>query len=439
MIRAAEKPSTPSNVATLLVGTSIEVSWTAPYDGGSPIYAYKVVLMESDRINYSEAITDCDGTDATIVAETKCLVPIDTLITNPYNLDWGTSVFAKVQAINLVDESSFSFPGNGALLYTSPDPPQSLANNLGTSSSTEIGLTWYQGISDGGSPVLDYRVWYQIESGDYQVLADGLYMTAHTATGLTTGTTYSFKVQSRNLNGYSDFSNEITVIAAQKPSKPSSPTTSFANDIVTISWSEPATNGAPITAYTIKVRHSNLATYSVPTDYCDGSDSGIIAALQCDIPASVLNASPYSLEWGTSVYAKIRATNIKGTSTESNAGNGAIILTEPDPPVSLQENTAFRTATTLQIQWTAGAADGGTNVLDYAVYASADGAAHILLADGLAQTFYLAEGLTAGVTYTFKVLARNAYEYSNDSEELSLLCATLPLAPGQPSTQTVNH
>jgi hypothetical protein len=160
------------------------------------------------------------------------------------------------------------------------------------------------------------------------------------ATGLTTGTTYFFVAQSRNLNGYSDDSNEIEVLAAQKPSKPNSPTTSFANDIVTITWEEPEINGAPITEYAIRIRHSNLATYSVNTDYCDGSDPSVVAALTCDIPASVLNVSPYTLDWGSSVYAKVRATNEKGSSSESNAGNGAIIYTKPDVPINVLEDTS---------------------------------------------------------------------------------------------------
>lgn len=95
-------------------------------------------------------------------------------------------------------------------------------------------------------------------------------MTAFTAENLVTGTTYSFKIKARNALGYSNDSNIITVIAAAKPSKPYSPTTEFANDIVRIYWDEPITNGADIIAYNIKIRHSNFATYSENTEYCDG-------------------------------------------------------------------------------------------------------------------------------------------------------------------------
>lgn len=143
---------------------------------------------------------------------------------------------------------------------------------MGTSSKTSIGLTWYQGISDGGQPVIDYRVWYKEEGGEYSVLQDNWYMTSFTASDLVMGTTYTFKVHARNSMGYSGDSNEITVIAAAKPSKPYSPTSSFANDIVTISWPLPTTNGADIISYSIKIRHSNMATYSEELTYCDGTD-----------------------------------------------------------------------------------------------------------------------------------------------------------------------
>ena len=60
--------------------------------------------------------------------------------------------------------------------------------------------------------------------------------------------------------------------------------------------------------------------------------------MSCSIPVSVLRSSPYSLTWGSSVYAIIIATNVKGNSPKSNSGNGAIIVTYPDPPISLSEN-----------------------------------------------------------------------------------------------------
>lgn len=38
----------------------------------------------------------------------------------------------------------------------------------------QIGLTWEQGTNSGGSEVIDYRILYKIESGDYSLLTTGL-------------------------------------------------------------------------------------------------------------------------------------------------------------------------------------------------------------------------------------------------------------------------
>jgi len=55
---------------------------------------------------------------------------------------------------------------------------------------------------------------------------------------------------------------------------------------------------------------------------------------------NLLIAAPFNLPWGSRVYTKIVATNIKGDSEESDAGSGAVIITYPDPPINLVENVA---------------------------------------------------------------------------------------------------
>lgn len=45
------------------------------------------------------------------------------------------------------------------------------------------------------------------------------------------------------------------------------------------------------------------------------------------------------------------------------------------------------------------------------------------------NSFLVVNQLTPGVTYSFKVESRNAYDYSAYSEELSLLCAFIPEIP----------
>jgi hypothetical protein len=84
------------------------------------------------------------------------------------------------------------------------------------------------------------------------------------------------------------------------------------------------------------------------------------------IPVSVLKAAPFSLDWGDSVYAKIVATNIKGNSLSSDAGNGAIIVTNPDPPTNLAENSADRSYTVIGLTWDE-PYNGGSTITEYRV------------------------------------------------------------------------
>jgi len=73
--------------------------------------------------------------------------------------------------------------------------------------------------------------------------------------------------------------------------------------------------------------------------------------LSCTVPVTKIRDTPYNLEWGSSVFAKVRAINTYGESELSDEGNGAVISTYPDPPVSLVEDTVQRTKSTLAIAW----------------------------------------------------------------------------------------
>lgn len=56
-------------------------------------------------------------------------------------------------------------------------------------------------------------------------------------------------------------------------------------------------------------------------------------------------SAPLNLPWGSSIKATVIATNAYGDSLVSSYGNGAIILTYPDSPVSLSNNVVVTKAT----------------------------------------------------------------------------------------------
>lgn len=136
---------------------------------------------------------------------------------------------------------------------------------------------------DGGQTIVDYRLSYDKGTNqvEWQVIASGLLVSSYTVTGLTTGLTYNFRVESRNSIGYSTYSNIVTAMAAIVPTAPAAPSTAMDINDVIIDWSSPSSSsqtayGSAIVGYKVKIRWSD-GTYSEETTYCDGSDPTIVA------------------------------------------------------------------------------------------------------------------------------------------------------------------
>jgi len=270
---------------------------------------------------------------------------------------------------------------------------------------------------NGGSAVLDYRIKIKAaSSSEYTIAATGVTTLSHTLLNLVLGTTYDLTVEARNAIGFSEPSEPLQILHALVPEKPEAPTTLNSGENVVISWQETEANGAPLTQYLVKLKLSSglYAETSACTD--------TIASRSCSIPLSDLTSAPFSLSLGDPVFAEVIAVNAKGSSPESDAGSGATIISKPEKPTALEEQTAQRSASTLGISWTAGASDGGSPVFEFRVQMAILGQAFSIL-DSTTTTAYLATGLTAGVSYVFKVEARNEYGYSDLSAPLTLLCA----------------
>lgn len=277
-----------------------------------------------------------------------------------------------------------------------------------------IGLVWVPPVFSGGAPILDYRLWFDDATGTdtFAMLAEGLHLD-HTTFSVRQGETFTFKVQARNDYGYGDFSAPVSILAAQPPAVPSAPVTIWVQDMVLdwdtviVRWVAPDNGGSPITRYTIELRTDDDVTFTTELTDCDGADTTIRDNTECTIPIATLKASPFSLPWGTNVHARITAWNFYGNYGPSEAGNGAIITTYPDPPTTLIEYYPDRDVVdrlgTLGMTWVDAAFNGGAVIIDYRVSIAVQGQAFSYLADGLLTPEYKALDLTPGVTYQFKV------------------------------------
>jgi hypothetical protein len=63
-----------------------------------------------------------------------------------------------VSAKNVVGTSAYSSVGSGAIILSVPSEPQFLINVPSVTSDVQIGLSWTAPSSNGGTAVIDYRV-----------------------------------------------------------------------------------------------------------------------------------------------------------------------------------------------------------------------------------------------------------------------------------------
>lgn len=151
-----------------------------------------------------------------------------------------------------------------------PDPPINLINNYASTSDVLISFLWDPPQDDGGSPILDYAVYYnQGSASNVWVVLDENEVNAfyQTTVALVAGETYAFKVTARNAVGSSDYSAEIQILAAKEPDAPISLAEISGLSTATqigFSWQDGAYDGAsPILDYSVSFRLSGATAYQV--------------------------------------------------------------------------------------------------------------------------------------------------------------------------------
>ena len=212
-----------------------------------------------DGESFFEDPINCDGSETAIITATECFIPISVLLGSPFYLT--ESVYAKVAATNAVGDSVFSSVGNGALIALSfpPDAPVDLTRDEAKTSLTVLAFSWSDGASNGGQPILDYRVSFDQGISSWKVLSSSVTTKKVEIGGATPGKTYQFKVEARNVIGYSPESEVFSIKAAVVPGAPTSVVTSRDLNNVVIEWTAPSADdltnyGDLILGYSIYIK-----------------------------------------------------------------------------------------------------------------------------------------------------------------------------------------
>ena len=87
-----------------------------------------------------------------------------------------------------------------------------MSYNATLTSGNLVALSWTDNANTGGLPILDYRITYDnaTSMASFMVLRTTVTSKAlNVTTGLKPGLTYTFKIESRNVLGYSPYSNIV--------------------------------------------------------------------------------------------------------------------------------------------------------------------------------------------------------------------------------------
>lgn len=101
-----------------------------------------------------------------------------------------------------------------------------------------------------------------------------------------------------------------------------------------------------------------------------------------------------------------------------------IIQERPSAPLNLRNVPSITNANQIGLEWDLPLTDGQASIIDYRLSMLTEGESNFnLLVAGVVQRSYTVQSLKQGLTYKFKVEARNEIGFSPTSEEVSILAA----------------
>ncbi len=398
----ATAPDAPTGLSAQASGrTTINLSWTAPDDGGSTITGFRIEVSTDGGKTFKE------------------LVASQTLMTFTHRgLSAGTMCYYRVFAINSEGRSSPSTPASATTPAREPDAPTGLTARA--SGSTTINLSW-TAPDNGGAAIRGYLIEESTDGGStFSELVASHSTTTYSHTGLDPSTTRHYQVSAINSVGTgspSTAASATTGPATPTATAPDAPTglTARASGSTTInlSWTAPDNGGAAITGYLIEESTDGGSTFSE-----------LVAS------HSTTTYSHTGLDPGTTRHYRVSAINSVNTGSPSTAvsattGPATPTATAPDAPTGLTARASG--STTINLSWTA-PDNGGAAITGYLIEESTDGGSTFSeLVASHSTTTYSHTGLDPGTTRHYRVSAINSVNTGSPSTAVS--ATTEPATP----------
>ncbi|CAE6942477.1 Ttn [Symbiodinium sp. CCMP2456] len=395
-------PPAPTVEEVLL--TSAGIAWEPPEgETGAELIGYKVYVRRDDEDTFEIVSNDTGSTNTTWLA---------------FGLDMYQGYYFAVAGFNRIGEGKLSNSSEEAFTAAPglPHPPE--APRLNATHST-IEATWARP-NDGGSPLLGYAIELAAPGAPF---TEVLNVTDRMAllTGLLGNTSYEVRVRAIGTGGIS-YPGEGATVVTEPPVVPDEPQELIVNVDVPymadLSWIAPEDDGGrAIEAYEVFLGGGSetlqLRSVQEPSAY---RATGLLGSASYEFRVQAKN------EIGRSLAATTFFTTPQPIAP---AEPGAISV------LSLGQDSA-------SIAWEAPANDGGSRLIAYEVWSSADSA------DWQLEVVLAPTGLGANLTdlvgdtlYRFRVQAAN--EVGSGPAATSEFVSTLPVPPFPPKNVTCEN
>ena len=303
-----------------------------------------------------------------------------------------------------------------ATASTKPIAPSNLA---ATYAADRVTLTWGTAVSDGGSPIVGYRIRFGSGANvnPTTVLADIVDPTlrSYTVTGLTAGTAYTFVVDSVNMDGanyrYSDYGAQISVTPTATPSAVTALTTNTSNTVtitnpdgttgtgtyLTVTWGAPNAPGDAATiVYRVEISSDGGTTWTTLSSATTSTEH---------------RWAPTPALAGTQVQFRVTPSNIAGSGVATVVAATVPLQSIAGPPARPTAPTllsATRGDASVTLTWAPPLATGGLPVTSYRVEYSTSATSGYTVSSNNATSPFTVNGLTNNTNYFFRVTAVSA-------------------------------
>ena len=349
----ANPPGAPTGVTGSPLDRAVALSWTPPAsDGGSPITNYQITPYVGATAQ-APVLTGSAATSFTVAGLTN-----------------GVAYTFKVAAINAAGTGPDSAASSQITPQPAP-PPGPPTDVVASPGNASAALRWTAPGSDGGSPIIGYRITPYVTGVAQTPINTGSTGTTYTVPGLTNGRTYTFTVAAINSSGAGPESVESNAVTPAPPMAPGAPTgvTGTPRDrAVALTWTAPASDGgSPLTGYRIVpyiganaqtpvltgststgftvtgLTNGTVYTFTVAAINAVGTGAAstpsdpITPAVPPANPIVLENQNPGTTSWQLTVDHKALNQEIEGYASKTSVNKGSTI----DLKVSLSNNAQY--------------------------------------------------------------------------------------------------